>query len=107
MSRWRSLISILAVAGGMLAGALLAAVPAGAQVFVNVPPPPPRVERIPPPPGPPSAYVWDRGHWHWNGNRYVWSPGHYVRAVRPGARWVPGHWARRDGRWFWIDGHWA
>jgi len=41
------------------------------------PAPPPRVEYRPAPP--PYPVVWVRGHWHWNGYRYVWIPGHYRR----------------------------
>lgn len=99
----------LALAGltlGMLGGAFLAALPAGAQVYVRVGPPPPRVERIPPPPGP--AYAWDRGHWRWDGHRYVWVRGRYLHRPRGVARWIPGHWARTaNGRSFWVPGHWV
>jgi len=41
------------------------------------PAPPPRVEYRPAPPAHPV--VWVRGHWRWNGYRYVWIPGHYRR----------------------------
>jgi hypothetical protein len=45
------------------------------------PPPPPVVYEQPPPP--PAAYlVWQPGHWRWDGYRWVWDRGHYVR--RPG-----------------------
>jgi hypothetical protein len=41
------------------------------------PAPPPRVEHRPPPP--PYGVVWVQGHWRWNGQRWVWIPGHYRR----------------------------
>ncbi len=41
------------------------------------PPPAPIVEAVPSPPG--AYYVWRPGHWRWNGFRYVWIRGHYVR----------------------------
>ena len=68
--------------------------------------PPPRAEVIPPPPGGPM--VWEPGHWHWDGYRYVWRPGHYVQS-RPEyrhyaeGRWI---WAPREGRWIWRPAHW-
>jgi hypothetical protein len=69
----------------------------GCTEEVAVRPPPPRpavvVENAPPPgaPAPPplrvevqgprpyAAAVWHRGHWRWNGRRYVWVPGHWAR----------------------------
>ncbi|HVY16257.1 MAG TPA: hypothetical protein VHB27_13615 [Rhodopila sp.] len=67
--------------------------------------PPPRHEVVPPPP-PGGRVVWEPGHWHWDGVRYVWIGGHYVER-RPG-HWVPGHWvwAPRQGRWVWAPAHW-
>ncbi len=70
------------------------------------PVPPPRYEIVPPPPGPRAA--WVPGHWNWNGTRYVWIRGHYVRRGPHWGRWAPGHWiwAPRVGRWVWRPGHW-
>jgi hypothetical protein len=54
--------------------------PAPATVVVErgpYPPPPPRVEYRPAPP--PYAVVWVRGHWRWNGYRWIWISGHYRR----------------------------
>ncbi|WP_428395257.1 hypothetical protein [Lichenicoccus sp.] len=89
----RALALLFAVAGpAVLAPTLAAAYP---------PLPPPPVEVVPPPPGP--GHIWRRGGWRWNGVRYVWVPGVYVRR-RPGYHaWIPGHWGRR-GRW--IPAHW-
>lgn len=71
------------------------------------PPPAARVEPVPaPPPGAPRAYVWRPGYWRWNGHRYIWIAGRYVRPPRPHAAWVPAHWAQRRGRWVWVPGHW-
>ena len=40
-------------------------------------PPAALVEALPPPPG--VYYVWRPGHWRWDGFRYAWVKGHYVR----------------------------
>jgi hypothetical protein len=68
--------------------------------------PPPRAEVVPPLPGP--RVVWEPGHWHWNGYRYIWIGGRYVDR-RPGyghyveGRWI---WSRQQGRWIWRPAHW-
>ena len=66
--------------------------------------PPPRYEAVPPPPGGPM--VWQPGHWHWDGVRYVWIGGHYVPRFNRPAHWVPGHWVWQ-GRWVWVPAHWG
>ncbi len=88
-----------------VAAVLGSAAPALAQVLVPSAPPPPRREVVPRPPGP--GMVWQGGFWRWNGVRYVWVPGHFARAPRPGVRWIPGHWVRRPRGWVWVAGHWG
>ena len=91
---------------GLLAGAI-------GQVRAQPPPPypyppvpPPRYEPVPPPPG--GAYVWEPGHWHWNGFRYVWAGGHYVVRGPAYGRYVQGHWrwSPRRGQYVWEPAHW-
>ena len=89
---------------GLLFGAFGAA-PAFAQ-GPYPPVPPPRYE--PPPPPPPRHMVWEPGHWHWNGVRYVWVQGRYVPRQPTSGQYVPGHWAfdRRTGQYVWRPAHW-
>jgi hypothetical protein len=79
--------------------------PAGAQ---EIPPygaiPPPRREVVPPPPG--TRYIWEPGHWHWNGRAYVWFRGHYVIRQARWGEYVPGHWDHRGPNWVWVPAHW-
>ena len=78
--------------GGLLLAATAAT--AGAQVYVRIgPPPPPRREVIP---AARPGYAW----------QYVWTPGEYVAAPRPAARWVPGHWRNSPRGYYWVEGHW-
>ncbi|HXB62186.1 MAG TPA: hypothetical protein VNU94_04970 [Acidobacteriaceae bacterium] len=80
---------------------------ANAQVVVRIGPPPPRpVEVVPAPPPEHADWVWQPGYHQWDGNQYVWVPGHYEQPPHPHARWVPGHWSHRNGGYVWIDGHW-
>jgi hypothetical protein len=80
---------------------------ANAQIVVRIGPPPPRpVEVVPAPPPEHRDYVWQPGYHRWDGERYVWVPGHYEHPPHPHARWIPGHWDRRGGGYVWVDGHW-
>ncbi len=69
-------------------------------------PPPIQYEAVPPPPG--ERYVWEPGHWHWNGVQYVWFRGHYVIRQAGWGHYVPGHWVWRPdlGRHVWVPAHW-
>lgn len=97
----KSLLRALAMAVAVAA----TAIPATAQVYVNVAPPAPIVETRPVAPGP--HYGWVPGYYRWDGARYVWVHGHWAHQPRTGAVWVPGHWAQGPrGRWFWREGHW-
>lgn len=86
---------------------LMAAVaaPALAQPALPYPPPPaPQAEAVPAAPG--SQYVWEPGHWHWNGVRYVWMHGRYVIRAAGWSAYVPGAWHWNGVRWVWIPAHW-
>ncbi|WP_206951548.1 YXWGXW repeat-containing protein [Trinickia acidisoli] len=98
----RLLIAQLALAA---AGTFAVAASASAQEVIVAPnaPPPVRYEAVP---APRTGYVWDRGHWRWQGGQYAWVPGHWER-VHVGYHWVTGHWARRGPNWVWVQGRWA
>jgi len=93
--------------GAAIAALLMVGViePALSQNFA---PPAPQVEVVPAPPvARPNVYwVWQPGYWRWNGRRYHWIPGHYVRAPRAAAVWLPGQWVFVGGRYVWRPGHW-
>jgi hypothetical protein len=77
-----------------------------AQAVVRVPPPPPPrnagVIGRPPHPG----FVWTPGFQRWNGRRYQWVPGRWVRPPRRGAVWVEPAWNRRGNGWVFSNGFW-
>ena len=77
-----------------------------AQTVVRVPPPPPppnaAVVGRPPHPG----YVWTGGYQRWDGRRYLWVPGRWVRPPRSGAVWVNPAWNRRGNGWVFVPGRW-
>ncbi len=61
---------------------------------------------VPPPPG--GRMIWQPGHWHWDGYRYIWVGGHYVERRPHYGHYVEGRWvwAPRAGRWIWRPAHW-
>jgi hypothetical protein len=73
---------------------------------VTAAPPPARVEVVPAPPGPQEVWVWQPGHWRWNGREYVWTPGRYVEKPVRTAQWVPPEWVPRGNGWVFVEGHW-
>ncbi len=80
---------------------------AGAQPPPDYAPiPPPRAEVVPPPPR--EHVVWEPGHWHWDGVRYVWIDGHYIERGPHHARYAEGHWVwgPREGHYIWMPAHW-
>jgi hypothetical protein len=78
---------------------------APAPVVVVSAPPPLQAETVPPPPA--EGYVWQPGHWRWNGAQYVWFPGRYELRPATATAWVPAHWDARGGQWVFVPGHWA
>jgi hypothetical protein len=78
------------------------ALPAQAEIIVNIAPPPLRVEPVP---APRAGYVWEAGYWRWNGNRHVWVAGHWERH-RAGYIYHAPQWVEHDGRWTFQSRRW-
>ena len=78
------------------------ALPAAAEIYVNIAPPAPRYEVVP---APRHGYVWAPGYWDWRGHRHVWVKGHWERE-RHGMYWHPNRWIERDGHWVLEKGRW-
>ncbi len=74
-----------------------------AQPAPYAPIPAPRYEVVP---GPRHGYLWEPGHWHWDGVQYVWIGGRYIVARAEYRRYVPGHWRPRGPGWEWVPSHW-
>lgn len=94
--------SVLASAALAVSVIVCAAIPASAQVYVQIAPPAPIVETVPAAPG--AGYTWVAGYYRWNGTRYVWVHGHYERH---GGHWCGGHWRHAAGGYYWVEGHWC
>lgn len=77
--------------------------PAAPLIGVRIAPPPAQVEVIPVAPAP--HWYWIGGHWRWDGQRYVWAPGHWVEP-RPNEVFVPARWVFEGGVWVYRPGYW-
>ena len=92
---------------GLIGAALAAMLSVGAyaaEVFVEIAPPHPRHERRVARPG--AGYVWTPGYHRWDGHRYEWVGGAWLRPPHPRAHWEPAHWVRRGHGWVFVEGHW-
>jgi hypothetical protein len=105
MIRFRALAASLALGALLGAATISGASPARAQGYPYPPVPGLRFEGPPPPP-PGPRFVWEPGHWQWDGYRYAWIGGHYIPAGPRYAHFIHGHWANSYGRWVWVPGHW-
>jgi hypothetical protein len=92
----KSMIRKLLLAGVVASALGSIAVPASAQIYVQVAPPAPMHEVVP---APRAGYVWAPGYYDWRNNRHVWVAGHWV-AERPGYAYMTPRWVERDGRWY-------
>jgi len=78
------------------------ALPASADLYINVRPPAPRVEVVQHREG----YVWAPGVWEYNNGKHEWAAGHLV-AERKGYHYSPDHWVSNDhDKWALKRGGW-
>jgi hypothetical protein len=55
---------------------------------------------------PERGFVWINGYQRWEGDHYVWVPGHWDRPPQRGQRWVGHRWKHRGDHWEMQEGHW-
>jgi hypothetical protein len=92
--------------GLVLSGLLLAPVSeARTRIYVNIGPPPVVVERhVVASPG--RGYIWQDGYQMWNGHRYVWVAGRWVRPPHRHSRWSTGTWRQTTRGYYYTPGYW-
>ena len=99
-------MKITPLLGSLITAATLAmAMPAAAQVRINIliAPPAPIYESAPMmAPG----YVWAPGYWAWLNDRHVWIRGRTI-IQRVGYRWEPDHWEQRSNGYYRQPGNWV
>jgi hypothetical protein len=91
----------------LLIGLLLFPTLSMAEVSVDInlgAPPAPVREAAGRPPH--RGYVWNDGYYRWEGRRYMWTPGRWVRPPHRNAVWVPHRWEHREHGYVMVPGHW-
>ncbi|TMG81580.1 MAG: hypothetical protein E6H78_16550 [Betaproteobacteria bacterium] len=99
--RIRSVVAGVALSLGLVAGAGVAQ--AGrVEVEIGVAPPPARVEVVP---APRPGYIYERGHYTWDGRAYAWTEGRFIEE-RQGHVYVQPSIEPRGERYYFRSGHW-
>lgn len=76
-----------------------------ANAFSFDSPPNDLVEHMTASPG--DGYVWQKGHWQWNGS-WVWHGGKWAERPIGYSIYVPGYWklSTHHHRWEWVEPYW-
>ena len=72
------------------------------DVEIGVAPPAPRVEVVP---APRDGYIYEKGHYGWDGRQYVWTEGQFI-PKREGREWRSYVLEQRGNKWHYRAGHW-
>ena len=99
--RIRSAVAAVALSVGIVAVAGVAQART-VEVEIGVAPPPPREEIVP---APHPGYIYERGHYTWDGRAYVWSEGRFIEE-RPGHIYAPPVVEHRGEHYYFRSGHW-
>jgi len=98
----RKTIGVAAVGLGILGMASVGQA-ARLEFDIGVAPPPERYEVVP---APRDGFIYERGHYAWDGNNYVWRDGQFIRH-REGHVYTPYLFERRGEKtWHFRSGHW-
>ena len=98
----RSMLAALAMALGFFGVAATANADRIVEFEIGTAPPPERVEVVP---APRPGYIYERGHYTVEGDRYVWVEGRFIRE-REGHHYEPYVLERHGERWHYRSGHW-
>ena len=74
---------------------------------VEAAPPPPRREVIVYRERPARNYVWVKGSYDWQGDGWVWAPGHWLAPPAQSVRWVSPRYVRVEDGWWYEPAHWS
>ena len=101
----RTIAAALALAIGTFGMTSMAQAAKVIDVEIGTAPPalPGRVDIITP--APREGFVYEPGHYAYDGRNYVWVEGEYIQQ-REGHHYVPYVMERRGERWHYRAGHW-
>ena len=101
----RILMSAVTLAVGSLGIATMANAARVVDVEIGVAPPSPPETTVVVTPEVRQGFIYEPGHFGWDGERYVWVDGQQI-AVREGHRWTPYVLERHGDKWHYRSGHW-
>ena len=81
----------------------LASASIGITIYIRKAPPPPKHENVQH--NSLESVVWVKGHWQWDGNRYIWQAGRWLQD-KENRIWVDGHWEQSRHGYVWKSGYW-
>ncbi len=96
----------IAIAGAalILGGTVGMGMAQGRTVDVEIDTAPP-ADRVEVAPAPRSGYVYERGHYAWDGHEYVWTEGQFIEE-RPGHIYTQPEIEHRGEHYYFHHGHW-
>ena len=97
----RRQIGIAALSLGLLGTAAVGQA-AVKEIEITVAPPADRVEVVP---APREGYIYERGHYVYDGQQYVWNEGKFIRH-REGHVYTPYALEHRGEKYYFRPGHW-
>ena len=103
--KMRSLMAALTMAVGTLGFATVTNAARVVDVEIGVAPPPPAEQTIVVIPAVREGFIYEPGHYGWDGQRYVWVEGQYV-PNREGHQWRHYTLEQRGDKWHYRVGHW-
>ena len=56
---------------------------------------------------PAPDYVWVKGFYDWQGEGWVWTPGHWIAPPARSVRWVSPRYVRVEDGWWYEPAHWS
>jgi len=98
----KTIVSVALTLGLAGSATLAAAASSSAEIELRIGPPADRVEVVA---APREGYIYERGHYDWDGNRYVWNEGRFIQK-REGHVYTPYALEHRGDRWYYRRGHW-
>jgi hypothetical protein len=100
--KMRNIAAAVLMAAGTLALAPIAYADKIVELQIGVAPPAERVEVVP---APRPGYIYERGHYVIESDKYVWHEGRFVKE-REGHRWQPYVLEKRGEVYIYRPGHW-
>jgi hypothetical protein len=94
-------VGCVALAAGLLSAATLS-VAAPVEIEIRTAPPPDRVEVVP---APRPGFVYEKGHYLYDGEKYVWQEGKFYQEQQ-GQKYVPYVFEKRGDTYIYRPGYW-